>query len=435
MMQTKFVKRELMALEKKRVYFVIDMKSFFASVECHERGLDAMTTKLVVADKSRTDKTICLAVSPALKALGIKNRCRLFEIPKNIDFIIAPPQMKKYIDYAAEIYGIYLKYIDKNDIHVYSIDECFIDVTDYLKLYNIKAKDFAIKLMGEIKDKLGIPASAGIGTNLYLAKIALDITAKHSPDRIGWLDEEKFIKTLWNHKPITDFWQISKGIASRLAKYGIYDMQGIAKADENVLYKEFGVNAELIIDHSMGRESCLMKDIKDYKGKAKSISSSQILPCNYNFEDGKMILNEMIQSGCYELARQHLSASLVHVIINYGDEKYSTVKGMRHMSETTNLFSIISKYSNDIYDEIVDKNRPVRRLTYEFSGLVDEDFERYDMFTDFNQIEKEKKLIKSVLALQAKFGKNTILKGVDLKENATQIERNRTIGGHRSGEN
>ena len=283
-----------MIKEKQRVYFVIDMKSFFASVECAERGLDAMTTKLVVADKERSETTICLAVSPAMKKLGVKNRCRLYEIPKDIEYEIAPPRMKKYIEYAAEIYGIYLKYIDKSDIHVYSIDECIIDATDYLKIYNLKAKEFAQKLMNEINDKLHIPSSAGIGSNMYLAKIALDITAKHSPDRIGWLTQEKFIKTLWNHKPLTDFWGISTGISTRLAKYGIYDMEGISKADEDLLYKEFGINAELIIDHSNGIEPCLMSDIKDYKGKTKSISSSQILPCNYNFKDAKLVMREMV---------------------------------------------------------------------------------------------------------------------------------------------
>lgn len=283
-----------MTKEKQRVYFVIDMKSFFASVECAERGLDAMTTKLVVADKERSETTICLAVSPAMKKLGVKNRCRLYEIPKDIEYEIAPPRMKKYIEYAAEIYGIYLKYIDKSDIHVYSIDECIIDATDYLKIYNLKAKEFAQKLMNEINDKLHIPSSAGIGSNMYLAKIALDITAKHSPDRIGWLTQEKFIKTLWNHKPLTDFWGISTGISTRLAKYGIYDMEGISKADEDLLYKEFGINAELIIDHSNGIEPCLMSDIKDYKGKTKSISSSQILPCNYNFKDAKLVMREMV---------------------------------------------------------------------------------------------------------------------------------------------
>ena len=283
-----------MTKEKQRVYFVIDMKSFFASVECAERGLDAMTTKLVVADKERSETTICLAVSPAMKKLGVKNRCRLYEIPKDIEYEIAPPRMKKYIEYAAEIYGIYLKYIDKSEIHVYSIDECIIDATDYLKIYNLKAKEFAQKLMNEINDKLHIPSSAGIGSNMYLAKIALDITAKHSPDRIGWLTQEKFIKTLWNHKPLTDFWGISTGISTRLAKYGIYDMEGISKADEDLLYKEFGINAELIIDHSNGIEPCLMSDIKDYKGKTKSISSSQILPCNYNFKDAKLVMREMV---------------------------------------------------------------------------------------------------------------------------------------------
>ena len=300
-----------MATEKQRVYLVIDMKSFFASVECAERGLDAMTTKLVVADESRTDKTICLAVSPAMKALGVKNRCRLFEIPKGIDYIIAPPRMKKYIEYAAKIYGMYLKYISKTDIHVYSIDECILDVTDYLKIYKLKAKEFALKLMNEINERFGIPSSAGIGSNMYLAKIALDITAKHASDRIGWLTEEKYIKTLWNHKPLSDFWQISTGTIERLAKYGIYDMEGIAKSDEDILYKEFGINAELLIDHAWGKESCLMSDIKSYKTKSKSISSSQILPCNYEYQDAKIVLREMIQNGCYDLARQHYSTSLL----------------------------------------------------------------------------------------------------------------------------
>ena len=227
-------------MDKQRCYFVIDMKSFFASVECAERGLDAMTTNLIVADESRTEATICLAVSPSMKKLGVKNRCRLFQVPKDLDYITAPPRMNKYIEYASEIYGIYLQYIDKSDIHVYSIDECILDVTDYLKIYNIRAKEFAKKLMKEIEDKLGIPSTVGIGTNMYLAKIALDITAKHSPERIGWLNEEKFQKELWKHRPITDFWGIAAGISARLAKYAIYDMEGITKIDPDYLYKEFG---------------------------------------------------------------------------------------------------------------------------------------------------------------------------------------------------
>ena len=417
--------------EKQRVYFVIDMKSFFASVECAERGLDAMTTDLVVADEERTDRTICLAVSPSMKAKGVKNRCRLYEIPKDLEYIIAKPRMKKYIEYAGEIYAIYLKYIDKNDIHVYSIDECILDVTDYLKIYKMKAKDFAKKLMGEIWDTLGIPSSAGIGTNMYLAKIALDITAKHSEDRIGWLTQEKFMKTLWHHKPITDFWGISTGTRDRLAKFGIHDMAGIATTSEDLLYDEFGVNAELLIDHAFGRETCLMCDIKNYKSKSKSISNSQILPCNYTYEQGKIVIKEMIQEGCYRLARDHYSTSLIHIYLSYGDEFKIGAKGTVRMNETTNLYSIIGKYAEDLYDKIYkDKTRPVRRIAYDFSGLISENGEQYDFFTDLNKVEKEKNLVRSVLNLKDKFGKNAILKGLDLKEDATQRDRNKMVGGH-----
>lgn len=417
--------------EKQRVYFVIDMKSFFASVECAERGLDAMTTDLVVADEERTDKTICLAVSPSLKAKGIKNRCRLYEIPKDMDFIIEKPRMKKYIEYASEIYAIYLKYIDKSDIHVYSIDECIIDVTDYLKLYKTRAKDFAKKLMAEILDNLGIPSTTGIGSNMYLAKIALDITAKHSPDRIGWLTEEKFIRTLWNHRPITDFWGISVGTRDRLARFGIYDMKGIATATEDLLYDEFGVNAELLIDHAWGRESCLMSDIKNYKSKSKSISNSQILPCNYSYENGKMILKEMIQEGCYRLASEHFATNLLHIYLSFGDEFKVGAKGMVRMSETTNLYSIIGKYAENLYDKIYkDRNKMVRKIGFDFAGLVSENAEQYDFFTDIEKVEKEKNLVFSVMNLKQKYGKNAVLKGLDLKENATQKERNKMIGGH-----
>ncbi len=418
---------------KQRVYFVIDMKSFFASVECAERGLDPMTTKLVVADESRTDKTICLAVSPGLRALGVKNRCRLFEIPKNIDYIIAPPRMKKYIEYSANIYGLYLKYVSKDDIHVYSIDECFLDVTDYLKIYKIKAKEFAQKLMNEINDNFHIPSSAGIGTNMYLAKIALDITAKHSPNRIGWLDEEKYIKTLWNHKPLSDFWQISTGTIERLAKYGIYNMEGIARCNEERLYREFGINAELLIDHAWGKESCLMSDIKSYKTKSKSISSSQILPCNYEYKDAKIVMREMVQNGCYDLARQHYSTNLIHLFVRYGDDK-EVSKGTVRMKVTTNLYSIIGDYTDKLFDKIVDKQKPIRKLGYDFAELVPDDKEQYDFFVDYNKVSREKKLVGSVLDLQDRYGKNSILKGIDLNEKATQIERNKTIGGHKSGE-
>ena len=421
-------------MQKNRVYYAIDMKTFFASVECAERGLDPFETNLVVADPSRGEGAICLAISPKLKSAGIKNRCRLFEIPKNIDYIIAKPQMKKYIEYASEIYGIYLKYIDKNDIHVYSIDESFIDATDYLKLYKLGAKEFAQKLMREIREILHIPSTAGIGTNLYLAKIALDITAKHSSEFIGLLDENTYKEKLWHHRPITDFWQISKGTEVRLRKHGIYDMYGVAHANEDMLYKEFGINAELLIDHAWGRESCTIKDIKNYKTKKKSISNMQVLPKNYNFKDSLTVLKEMLQNGCYSLYKHGYVTNLLHIYIGYGDRSKEFVKGSLRLNVTTNLYSFMEEPITKLYYETTDKTREIRRIGIDFCELHDKGLEQYDIFTDLERVRKEKKLVESVLAIKEKFGKNSMLKGIDFQENATQRERNKLIGGHNSGE-
>lgn len=420
-------------MKELRCYFVIDMKSFFASVECVERGLNAMTTNLVVADPDRTEKTICLAVSPSLKKLGVKNRCRMFEIPKNLDYIVAKPRMKKYIEYAAKIYDIYLNYIDKNDIHVYSIDECFIDATSYLKLYNIKAKDFAKKLLDEIWQKLGIPATAGIGTNMYLAKIALDITAKHATDRIGWLTEEKFKKELWHHKPISDFWGISTGTTERLLKYGITDMYGVAHCSEDLLYKEFGINAEIMIDHAWGKEPCLISDIKSYKRKSHSISSMQILPFGYKFDDAKIVLMEMIQEGCYRLAKENSVTQLFHIFVAYEGGQKTKEKGTQRLHVTTNLYSQIAPKAAELFDKVADKNRLIRALGYDFAELQPMNHEQYDLFTNLKQIKKEKKLVNSVIGIKSKFGKNAILKGIDFVPKATQRERNTLIGGHSGG--
>ena len=421
-------------MQEKRVYYAIDMKTFFASVECAERKLNPFETNLVVADSSRGEGAICLAISPKMKAQGIKNRCRLFEIPKNIDYIIAKPQMKKYIEYASEIYGIYLKYIDKNDIHVYSIDECFIDATDYLKLYKLGAKEFAQKLMKEIRDTLHIPSTAGIGTNLYLAKIALDLTAKHSADFIGLLDESLYKEKLWHHRPITDFWQISKGTEERLKKHGIYDMYGVAHASEDMLYKEFGINAELLIDHAWGKESCTIKDIKNYKTKKKSISNMQVLPKNYNFKDSLTVIKEMLQNGCYSLYKYGYVTSLLHIYIGYGDKNKEFVKGSTRLNITTNLYSFMEEPIVNLYFAITDSTREIRRIGIDFCELQDKSHETYDMFTDMDKVKKEKKLVESVLKIKEKFGKNSMLKGIDFQENATQIERNKLIGGHNSGE-
>ena len=280
-------------MEKQRTYLCIDMKSFFASVECAERGLSPFETNLVVADESRGKGAITLAITPKMKALGVRNRCRLFEIPKNIDYIIALPHMSLYIKYCADIFDIYLDYFSPDDIHQYSIDEAFIDVTDYLSIYKLEPKQLAKKIINEIAERTHIPATCGIGTNLYLAKIALDITAKHCKDHIGMLDEQTFKETLWEHRPITDFWNIANGIATRLARYGIHDMKGVATAPEDLLYRNFGKNAKLLIDHANGKESCTIADIKNYKGKSKSISNSQILFSDYAYNKAHNGIQQM----------------------------------------------------------------------------------------------------------------------------------------------
>lgn len=417
-------------MEDQKIYFVIDMKTFFASVECAERNLNPFETNLVVADESRSKGTVCLAITPKMKALGIRNRCRLYEIPQNIDYIIAKPRMKKYIEYAAKIYEIYLQYIDKNDIHIYSIDECFIDATSYIKFYKTTAKAFAQKLMNEIKDKLKIPSTCGIGTNMFLAKIALDLTAKKTKDGIGFLDEAKFRKELWNHRPITDFWQISTGIAKRLERYGIYDMKGITEIQEDYLYKEFGINAELLIDHAFGKETCEISDIKKYKSKSKSIGSSQILPCNYSYSDSIIILKEMLQNGVYDLVKNGYVAQGLYLSVVYGDSKQNENHGTTRLGVLTNLYSIIEEKALSLFKKIVNRDLPIRRIGYTFTNLLPEENETYDLLTDLNKVSKEKKLTKSVIGIQNKFGKNSLLKGIDLEEKATQMERNKMIGGH-----
>lgn len=417
-------------MEDQKIYFVIDMKTFFASVECAERNLNPFETNLVVADESRSKGTVCLAITPKMKALGIRNRCRLYEIPQNIDYIIAKPRMKKYIEYAAKIYEIYLQYIDKNDIHIYSIDECFIDATSYIKFYKTTAKAFAQKLMNEIKDKLKIPSTCGIGTNMFLAKIALDLTAKKTNDGIGFLDEAKFRKELWNHRPITDFWQISTGIAKRLERYGIYDMKGITEIQEDYLYKEFGINAELLIDHAFGKETCEISDIKKYKSKSKSIGSSQILPCNYSYSDSIIILKEMIQNGVYDLVKNGYVAQGLYLSVVYGDSKQNETHGTIRLGSLTNLYSIIEEKALSLFKKIVNRDLPIRKIGYTFLNLLPEENEAYDLLTDLNKVNKEKKLTKSVIGIQDKFGKNSLLKGIDLEEKATQMERNKMIGGH-----
>jgi DNA polymerase V len=421
-------------MEKQYIYLCIDLKSFYASVECVERGLDPMTTKLVVADPTRTEKTICLAVSPALKALGVKNRCRVFEIPKNIEYIMAPPRMKLYIDYSANIYAIYLKYIAKDEIQVYSIDEAFLDVTHYLNLYQKTAKEIAVMIMNDIKETTGITATCGIGTNLYLTKIALDITAKHVDDHIGYLDEELYRKTLWDHMPITDFWRVGPGIAARLAKLGLYSMGQVAHANEDTLYNAFGVDAELLIDHAWGREPTTIVDIKAYRAKTNSISSGQVIACACDFERGLLLVQEMVDLMCLDMVDRELVTNSVSLYIGYSDKEAKPVRGTSRLSVTTNSHQIIADHFDELYRRIIPKSASIKRLNISFNNIVDEAYEQYDLFTDPVQLERERKIQHAVLEMKKKYGKNAILKGMNLQKGAMTVERNMQIGGHKSGE-
>lgn len=419
---------------EERTYMCIDLKSFYASVECVQRGWDPMTTNLVVADLERTEKTICLAVSPAMKALGVPGRCRVFEIPKNIKYFAAPPRMQLYIDCSAEIYAIYLRYIAKEDIHVYSIDEVFMDVTEYLPMYRMTARELGKTIMNDILKSTGVTATCGIGTNLYLAKVALDITAKHVEDHIGELTEESYCQTLWNHKPLTDFWRIGRGLSQRLQNVGIYTMGDLAHADEDMLYRMFGVDAELMIDHARGRETTLMKDIKAYKSKTNSISSGQVLGCDADYETGKLLVKEMVDLLCLELVDKGLVTDSLTLYVGYNNRyDQKAANGTAAIPVTTSSARKITESAVQLYERITDRHTPIHRLNLTFNNVVDEIYQQYDLFTDPAELEKEHRLQQAMLDIKDKYGKNAILKGMNLEQGATTMERNRQIGGHKSG--
>lgn len=418
---------------KERTYFCIDMKTFYASVECAERGLNPFETNLVVADTSRGNGALCLAVSPRMKAQGVKNRCRLYEIPKHIKYETALPRMQLYIEYAADIYAIYLKYFSPDDIHVYSIDEAFIDATNYLSTYNMDAKGLAKKLMNEIAEVKHIPSTAGIGSNLFLAKIALDITAKHAKDHMGVLTEESFRETLWDHTPITDFWMIAGGTARRLERFGITTLRGIAQCPQELLYKTFGKDAELLIDHAWGREPCRMQDIKSYKSKTHSVSFSQILPKDYTYDEARVVMTEMILHGCQELMRRKVICQKIWIGVGYSKDVLPMVNGQTKLTSATAVNSLICPFVLDVFDRITDRSVPIRRLGISFNDVCDEGCEGYDFFTDWDAVEREKAKEKTVLQISDKYGKNAILRGTNFLAGATQRERNGMIGGHRAG--
>ena len=504
-----------------KTYLAIDLKSFYASVECMERGLDPMTTNLVVADQSRTEKTICLAVSPSLKTFGIPGRPRLFEVVQKIknvnaerqrkapgrkftgssyhfaelqshpelavDYIVAPPQMAKYMEISTQIYNVYLKHIAPEDIHVYSIDEVFMDVTHYLKTYGLTARELAMRIILDVLKPTGITATAGIGTNLYLCKVAMDIEAKHIPPdengvRIAELDEMSYRRKLWSHRPLTSFWRVGKGYAKKLESCGIYTMGDVARCslgkpgdyyNEDLLYKLFGINAELLIDHAWGWEPCTMADIKAYKPESNSIGSGQVLQSPYEFEKAKLVVREMTELLVLDLVEKNLVTNQLTLTIGYDIENLSDPERRKqyhgpvttdqygrsipkHAHGTANLdrylssTKLITGAMMNLFDRIVDPKLLVRRITITANRVIDEkaaqrkdEYQQLDLFTDYKaeevrqreeqtELEREKRMQKAMLDIKHKFGKNAILKGMNLQEGATAKDRNSQIGGHKA---
>lgn len=507
--------------KEEHIYIAIDLKSFYAAVECVERKLNPLTTNLVVADASRTEKTICLAVSPSLKAYGIPGRARLFEVVQRVrevnlerkrkapghvldgssleenelkanpnlalDYIAAPPRMAKYMEYSTKIYNIYLKYVAPEDIHVYSIDEVFIDVTHYLPTYRLTARELASQMIQEVLDVTQITATAGIGTNLYLCKVAMDIVAKRvKPDRngvrIAELDEFSYRKILWAHRPLTDFWRVGSGYAKKLEENGLFTMGDIARCslgkaneyyNEDLLYRLFGINAELLIDHAWGWEPCTIADVKAYKPSTNSIGSGQVLHCAYDFDKAKLIVREMTDLLVLDLVDKGLVADQMVLTVGYdidnmtnpeirkkykgpvvtdryGRQVPKHAHGTANLNRLTSSTKLIVEAVINLYDQIVNENLLVRRINITANHVVNESeavktdsFEQLDLFTDYEDIqnkraeeqaelEREKRMQQAVLDIKKKFGKNAILKGMNLEEGAMTVERNKQIGGHKA---
>lgn len=502
--------------QKQRTYIAIDLKSFFASVECVERGLDPLTTNLVVADESRTEKTICLAVTPSLKAYGIGGRARLFEVVQRlrevncerrykaperrltgksasdvelkahpdweVDYIAAQPRMAHYIQYSTRIYQIYLRYIAPEDIHVYSIDEVFVDATDYLTLYKQTAHELAMTMIRDILRETGITATAGIGTNLYLCKVAMDIVAKHIPAdengvRIAELDEMSYRRQLWDHKPLTNFWRVGHGIATKLAQHGMDTMGKVARCsleNEDLLYQLFGINAELLIDHAWGWEPCTIDQIKAYKPESNSLSTGQVLTCAYTFDKARIVVAEMAEAAALDLVSKRLVADQVVLQVGYDTESLTNpsisarydgptsadyygrmvpkpAHGSASLGQHTSSSRIITEAVLDIYDRTVRPELLIRRLNLTTNHVISEEQAtrlshqpvQLDLFTDYEAearekereeatLAKERRMQETLLDIKRKFGKNSILRGLNLAEGATAIERNKQIGGHKA---
>ena len=436
------------------VYFAIDLKSFYASVECVERGLDPLTTNLVVADVSRTEKTICLAVTPPLKSYGLSGRSRLFEVVqkarevealtgKKLEYITAVPRMALYMEYSARIYGIYLRYFSRCDIHVYSIDEVFIDATSYLALYRTDAQSLLRTVIKSILAETGITATAGIAPNLFLCKVAMDIVAKHSaPDkdgvRVAELTVESYRRTLWEHRPITDFWRIGWGTAERLARHGMHTMGDIALKslqNEALLYKIFGIDAEILIDHAWGLENCTIFHIKNYSSSARSLCSGQVLHHPYPHDKARLVVREMAEALSQDMVEKGLASEQFSLCISY-DKKSTPARrsdhGLVHLGSHTASLHRITQGILNIFDQIADPALLIRRINISADTVIDQNEEQPDLFTDVAAQRRERSLQNAMLSIQSRFGKNAILKVSDYTEGATARERNEQIGGHRA---
>ena len=415
------------------VYMCLDLKSFYASVECADLGVDPFTTPLVVADASRGLGAITLAISPALKALGVKNRCRLFEIPSTIEYIAVKPRMRRYMEVSASIYGVLLEYVAPEDIHVYSIDEYFIDVTPYSRLYKKSYYDLALLFKDKVLERTHIHATVGLGSNLFLAKVALDVLAKHAPQGIGVLNEELFKEKIWYHQPITDIWQIGKGIARRLHKYGVVDLHGITTVPEDRWYKEFGVNAELLIDHAWGRETCTMKEIHAYRPAKHSLSRGQILLRNYSYEECFVPLREMVESLLLDLIAEEALTKHISLGVRYADRTVKGTGGSRRLSKYTCSLEILSQAVLDLYKETVHRHQEIRQLSVGFDDLVNRAAVPWeeDLFSDDpKEEEKSYQVERTVLEIKERFGGNSILRASSLQEEGTMQFRNTLVGGH-----
>lgn len=443
-------------MAKERTYVCIDLKSFYASVECVDRGLDPLAANLVVADPERTEKTICLAITPSMKALGLSSRCRVFEIPAGVNYVMAKPRMQRYMEVSADIYSIYLRYVSPEDVHAYSIDECFIDATPYLALYRMSARQFAVMLMDAVLAETGVCATAGVGPNLFLAKVALDITAKHAEDHIGYLDRAEFERSIQTHRPITDIWNIGPGIARRLAKYAVYDLRGVCEMNESTLYREFGVNAEYLIDHAHGVEPCTIADIHAYEPGGHSLGNGQVLPCDYSYDEAKDVLKEMVDQLVLDLVDKRLVAASISLYVGYakdpgerageaagaffdgghgrrpasGRRGGAHTGGTRKQADRTNLYSKLMPRFLELFEETTRTDAPIRRINVGFGGVLPEEFATMDLFADVEAEAEERRLQRAVLTVKDRFGKNALLRGTSLKEKATARERNEQIGGH-----